>query len=307
MFTFETLMFIILCITVVASSSKNKDFSILAKDQSDCFRGIFAFFIVLNHISKEHDILDNLYSYLSLAVVSSFFFISGFGLMKGFMYKGEYRKSFLKKRFTRLVLPYMITTLIYWVYYYLINERISLFNVIVKIFKFQPIVTYSWFILDLIIQYFIFYVLMWLSKNKKMFVNIVICLTVVSLILFTTNNKIHFYLNPYFGLGILFARYKKEVSSFLKMHTVKLATGSILITIIYLFNVRRLVSLNVLMNILFIILMLLYSERYMIKNHYLSHLGKISLELYMYHGLAKMIIRRFLHINMYVDNAIIML
>ena len=109
MISFETILFTILLILTFISIRKTENSS-LSIEKCNYLKGIFAVIVFINHVSTVDDILDPLYTYLALAVVAAFFFISGYGVMSGYIKDNNYLNSFLKKRFIKLILPYMIIT-----------------------------------------------------------------------------------------------------------------------------------------------------------------------------------------------------
>ena len=173
MVTFEMLSFIGLVLLVLLLVKKDDYRSPLSISDLNYLRGIFALLILIFHVSKESDPFYPLFHYFSIVVVGTFFFISGFGLMKGYMKDDCYYDSYPKKRFYKVVLPYLIMTLVYWLYYALTGEYYSLKEVFHRIITYSPIVMYSWFIISIILHYFYFYLLMRIcKKNRKLFTEI---------------------------------------------------------------------------------------------------------------------------------------
>ena len=180
--TFQTISFILLVILTIFSFRK-KENEILSIENTNILRGIFALCIIIFHVSKEGEPLFFIYDYLGIVVVGAFFFISAFGSMKGYMSRDNYSRSFLINRFTKLIIPYLIITVIYWLFNLYIGNYYSFIEVILRIFKYIPIVTYSWFIVSVIYHYFIFYVLMKLCRdNHKLLMYIYVLLLVVSVV-----------------------------------------------------------------------------------------------------------------------------
>ena len=85
MFSFESLIFILLLILMIISIRKSNDDLILNRDNSLSIRGIFAACIMIFHISKETDIFFSIFDYLAIVLVGAFFFLSGFGSAKQYI------------------------------------------------------------------------------------------------------------------------------------------------------------------------------------------------------------------------------
>ncbi|MBO5428231.1 MAG: acyltransferase [Prevotella sp.] len=138
-------------------------------------RGLLAWLIVMNHISlwltygipplswnARPTSISNFisefqcYGYL---VVSVFFFISGYGLIKSLINKGqEYVNTFASKRFPRMIVPFVICILTFILLDDLLfDERIS----ILRLDSWRgncPLLPTSWYVIVIILFYGIFYV-----------------------------------------------------------------------------------------------------------------------------------------------------
>lgn len=83
---------------------------------TNCCKGIAAIIIMLHHISFR---LSNLpvyvkpIWYIAFPVVGFFFFMSGYGLTCGLMKKKDYLQGFLSKRFSNIVVPYVIVAIVW--------------------------------------------------------------------------------------------------------------------------------------------------------------------------------------------------
>ncbi len=142
MFTFETLAFILFAILIASSVRRSDSDSILSVENCNYLRGVFSVMIIIFHVSKETDILYPVFKYCSVIAVGSFFFISGLGLMKGYLNKQDYEGDYLIKRFVRVVLPYLIMTFVYWAYNWVSGTRFGFLEVLDRARKFAPIVMY---------------------------------------------------------------------------------------------------------------------------------------------------------------------
>ena len=293
MFTFETLFFILTMI-MIAVSLKKEEGSLLSVSNTLHLRGIFALCIMTFHISKETDLLYPGFAYLGLTLVGAFFFLSGYGLMKGYLFKKDYHKGFLKKRLFSLLLPYLFMNLVYWTYYNL-NEEYHAFHELFTIyFTNRNLVMYSWFIKDIIIHYLEFFLLMILFREKKerMYLcSILLFLFDFIVTLLGFNNS--YLINGTFAAGMIFA-YKEETFAPLLKKCRKLLIVTCLILAIafrtpYLHNSR----FFLIEKLILIILILSVLTAYKIEDKVFAFAGKISLYIYMCHGLGKAIVRRF--------------
>lgn len=132
-----------------------------SKEKMQIIRAVIPAVIVLHHCALYFDVealcpLKCAGNYL----VSVFFFISGYGVESAINNKASYLTSFWKKRGLSIMIPYIISLVLYFVVYILIHGgQFNFKNDIVDNFKnggtFLP---YSWFVYVIIICYFVFYV-----------------------------------------------------------------------------------------------------------------------------------------------------
>lgn len=80
----------------------------------DFLRGFAIFTIVLMHLLQSYQIPNILYKIFSFggAGVHVFILCSGFGLYLSYLYKPLKYADFLKRRFTKVYLPYIIVIVI---------------------------------------------------------------------------------------------------------------------------------------------------------------------------------------------------
>lgn len=82
----------------------------------DVFKGIGIFFVVLGHLSKNHDLVNYVYSFhMPLFFVVSGVFFNPYKYQKG--------KELLKSRFRTLLLPYLIFYLILYLYWLFVERN----------------------------------------------------------------------------------------------------------------------------------------------------------------------------------------
>ena len=293
MFTFETLFFILLMIITAMSLKKEKG-SLLSVSNTLHLRGIFALCIMTFHISATTDLFYPVFAYLGLTVVGAFFFLSGYGLMKGYLTKKDYHKGFLKKRLFSLLLPYLFMNLVYWIYYNL-NEEYHAFHELFTIyFTNRNLVMYSWFIKDIIIHYLEFFLLMILFREKKeRMYQCSILLFLFDFIITLLGFSNPYLINGAFAAGMIYAYKEETFVPLFKKYQKPLFMISVILAFAfrtpYLHNSR----FFLIEKLILVILILSVLTAYRIENKAFAFAGKISLYIYMCHGLGKAIVRRF--------------
>ena len=291
--------FFLLILALFCKAKKQNDiYNCLSLDHSNHIKGLAAISVVFCHLSIFYDgkvILPVLY-YLGCASVGLFFFLSGYGLMKQYLSKENYRSSFLKKRFTKILIPYLLFTFLYYFYYLSIGETKSISDVIVGIVQGDPIVSYSWYILEIIVLYLFFYIFMHFGKNKK---NIMIISNCVLYVMMLTFYRVNGYANFWFDsthmfvIGILWASYEKTlIECSFRFRYVLLGLSAIGIAIT--FGKMNMISF---FEIFYFVLFILVFIELQITNGFLKLLGNISMEIYLIHGLIIKACRYFIDLN----------
>lgn len=265
-------------------------------------RGIFALVILLNHISTyTKDTGGMIFNYFSLTgalSVSVFFTLSGFGLMTSYMKKGdEYLKHFPLKRFSALLIPYFIATVIYHYTYKVLNIPVSdtLFEAFVSIFKCKPIVTYSWYVIAITLFYAFFYISTVIFRKKYC---MVLCGIFAFLCIYTiTFGFLGFTSGWYvscfaFAAGIALALYIDKLEMLLKKNYILILCIVIVLFILFSFVYSLLTNKyfklipSMIKCVVFAVLIVLASCKLRFENPVLNFLGQISYEFYIYQGLA---------------------
>lgn len=308
MISFEDIAFVILLILIFLSLRKNDQEDFLNTKNANQLRGIFALLIIIFHIAKDDDLIFPIFDYFAITVVAAFFFISGFGLMKGYINKPNYHVGYLQKRFVKVLLPYIIMTLVYWAYRTFIGEHYSLYDVWRMAISYGPIVMYSWFLISLFVQYFYFYVLIFICRNKKnILLSIVLFLILVDLFLAVFYNYGNAsYFNYMFGLGIIYANYETQINQFINKNIIVLAIVAIsLIFLTQYFRSSIPITNEIFLfikKVLFVFGCLVFMSFFKFENEILNVCGNLSMEIYMTQGISKMIIRRFLGFTIQIQD-----
>lgn len=132
----------------------------------DFLRGFSIFTIVLMHLVQSYPLPGFLIKASSLggAGVHVFLLCSGFGLYLSSLYKPLDYRQFLKRRFSKVYVPYLIVVLISALYFGLICNQDVLMQLLGSVFLFKMFVPYlecafggqMWFV-STIIQFYLFW------------------------------------------------------------------------------------------------------------------------------------------------------
>lgn len=128
-------------------------------------KALLPLIIILHHVSFRTDINGLvLFSNVGVTVVTIFFFLSGYGLFQSLNDKKDYLKKFLKNRLSTLLIPYLISIILYQSFCICVEDTFPL----ITISSFlngntNSILPASWYVIVISIFYFMF----WVNFNNK--------------------------------------------------------------------------------------------------------------------------------------------
>ena len=293
-------------ITKPLSSINSNDYLSLATCKS--YRGLFAIVIILHHIAMrtETGVIFPLFVHMGSFAVAFFFFLSGYGLQKSYIIKSEtYRKDFLLKRIPTVLIPYIIVTAIYWLWSISLGHFYSIKDIIHSFIVGEPIAIYSWFIVNILCFYIVFWLLMHICKKHylMMILGGLIWYILHTIFCIKMQYDSHWYITCHLLVfGMFWAIYEHKIINLVKKnYTAILISFVIFFTFHYILK-RLIPTTNETIQILKAVLPLLFSLSFVIcalaifmkiqiGNKILNFLGEISLELYLSHALFKFSLR----------------
>ena len=145
-----------------------------SKEATLPLRGLLALLIVLHHLSQRLTYMipeESVVNYLrdfncwGVPVVSVFFFMSGYGIMKSYQRRGkDYLNNFFSGRLCKIMIPFIICCLVYIPLNH--NTISSIFSL--DTWKIDcPLLPSSWFVIAILCQYLIFYIAARVIDNIK--------------------------------------------------------------------------------------------------------------------------------------------
>ena len=304
----------------------NEEFMTLK--QTKYLQGFFAICIMLHHIGQETCAEWQTYPLipgLELFVPVGYFFVavfmmcSGFGLYKSYKTKPDYLKGFFKKRILPMILAFYSTGLIFFFARILMKEPMDGWAIFCNISGWGLPNPYAWYVVALPYFYACFYLCFRFLKKDWL----KILGTVIGVFLYTLlgtwidhnnywmrgewwYNSVHL-----FWIGILFARFEKQIVERAKKHYLIYLILAVVGTYVFFklsltakdvysyygeYN-RRLSHIMVVKNrwicliaemlasASFVFSVFLLNMKLKIGNRALEFMGTITLEFYLIHGL----------------------
>lgn len=284
-----------------------KPFSVLNKDylsleSCNSFRGVFALVVVFHHLAQRTSsgVLFHQFTHVGYLAVAVFFFYSGYGLMKKHMISPRYYEKFLLKRIPSVLFPYIVITAVFWLYYAGTGKVYSAKQMISAFLKGAPIVSFSWYIIAILLFYLCFWLLMLLFRERYDLMIISACFMYILYVLFChrLGYGSYWYNAAFaFAVGMFWAYKESDISKLLEKFFPIFAVATILFEVVCILgiyivemSVIRLV-LQVSSACLFSIIVVLFSMKFRIRSKIAHFFGTISLELYMTQGLPIMMFR----------------
>ena len=258
-------------------------------------KGLMSVFVVLCHLSLIYSggVILPVFEYLGDIAVGIFFFLSGYGLMKQYLAKEDYHILFLQKRFSKVFIPYLIINALYWFYYLAIGEPYGMSDFINTIKTGDLLVSYSWYVVEILILYLFFYLFMLIDRKKKQYMiilNIILYLALI-IVFRSIHYAPHWYVSTYMYIfGLLYVVFERQFSDLLDKYKFLLLCLTIAFIVALLFRKKAFYYFDTFL----LLLIILFLRDVTVKNLLLTFLGKISLEIYLLHGLVIKFFRRFI-------------
>lgn len=282
-----------------------------SKDATLPLRGLLALFIVLHHISLRLTYMISEASLFDLSefrswgdlIVSVFFFMSGYGIIKSYQKKGKsYLDGFLTGRLFRIIVPYIICCILYIPF-----NNISISSIIcLETWKADcPFLPSSWFVFAIFIEYLFFYFMAKIFSEVK---NTIISSYFLSLVLVFALICLDFrswwwkdLICFNFGMSISF--HEEFLRRLLLNKKMLLVLGGLLLFVLNLpelINISSnfLLPIRVLLLPIFVWQLVCYTKY--TRNSILKWLGNISYEIYLVHTAILIYLYNTLGINSFL-------
>ncbi|MEE1219267.1 MAG: acyltransferase family protein [Ruminococcus sp.] len=300
MVVFSIVFYLLLFVLIFYKSKvyfKNPNVNYLSKENANSVKAICALGVVLHHITNEVvcGALFSPFQIIGFMMVAIFFFYSGYGLIFSLKNNPDYIKTFLSKRMVNIMIPYFLALVLYYIFYLICGQGLNFAGLFTQFLGKDPIIRYSWFIIVLIYLYITFWVSFKVFKNKT--ISYFIFYTLVSFW------SIGFFLPHWspsivaFLLGALFANFKSFFDKLLlKKGWIVIITSLVIFLSLVVLRMNCFGSvktiISFLVSIVFCVLIISSLTRINIHNRFLSFFGKISFEIYLYHGLMILIFNK---------------
>lgn len=282
-------------------------------------RGFLMLVIVLHHLSQQlkHPGSMKLLWGAGIICVSFFFYLSGYGLMKNYIQKEDYFHAFFKRRYSKLFLPFFVCNLIYLCVNMQLGISYTPRHFIKCLIGLELVNTHAWFILTIALFYLAFFLIFrFVRKRFAQYFLLALFQAGYAAFCMQKGNGIQLFEGPWwfnssflFLMGVLFAGFEPVVNSFFRKYYRLLVPLSVPVFLLFYFvsvyvtnalpyQTQEMSPLSPMMwkswfnlvwqslaAVSFCLVVTLFSMKVKCSNPILTFLGKVSLELYLIHGL----------------------
>ncbi len=225
--------------------------------------------------------------------VAVFFFCSGYGLYLSFTTKENYLKSFFYKRVLPILIPFLESSILFLVFE--VNKNVDFSGIIL-------LNTYSWYVVALLVCYLIFVVSCKFNKTVLRLVFIPLCLVLYCVVCeFFGFGTWCFNSVPAFYIGVLFAEFRDKITAAAKRFYPVIITLTIVVFgvtyylssyydfcasgIGYIEAHGLVILFQMIASTAFVLLFIFAGLKIKFDNLILSFVGKLTLEIYLFHVL----------------------
>lgn len=242
-------------------------------------------------LSPEVPSIYDFLGYIGFIIVALFFFLSGYGIMAGYIEKTNYLAGFLKRHLLGILIPYWIWFLMVGVINYCLEGTMYSRAEILKLF----VGCYGcWFVTAIIW----FYISFWISFKffKKYYaISLVVCVILYTVVCMRLGYHSSWTASSSaFIFGILWRKYKTVIDNYLRNnYYLKMSISFGLFVFVFVgrlvlvyIGVNPLIMQCIMRNIascLFVLVLMLFMQKIKLKKSMLHYVGDYSLELYMVH------------------------
>lgn len=141
----------------------------LSLDKSKAIQGFAAVAIIVHHLAQElaqEAGAIGFFTELGVLFVGIFFFFSGYGLYTSLKTKENYLKGFLKKRLVTILVPFYMCILVFTAAACICGTRFTPLQLLGVLSGWSLINQHMWYIVEIAILYFAFYIIYRLIKNR---------------------------------------------------------------------------------------------------------------------------------------------
>lgn len=261
----------------------------LEKDATLAMRGVGMLFIMYTHLVKGHICTATFFFYVSGIIgVAICFLVSGYGLHAQYVSKREYLEHFWGGKLLRLLVPFVLSCLVYLAYSWLAGKELILSETLRSFLTIRFPKTTLWYLKIQLLLYLLFYLAYrFLPRNSWRIAGVFVAVFVSIAVMKWAGFKSFWYNTClFFPLGLLLAEKQEHILPFARKNKVVICAGAVFVflyLVIYFFGRLNLDWLIDNIYMLCFCLILLWGVQKFAGFRLLEQFGKYSIEVYLLH------------------------
>ncbi|WP_428749260.1 acyltransferase family protein [Vagococcus fluvialis] len=275
----------------------------LDKKQTTMINGIFVFLVFLSHAKQYmnlsgpyHETYLFLSGFLNQAIVVTFLFYSGFGVMESIKKKGtDYLKTFPRKIFT-LLFQIDIAVFLFLLTNIIIGNSIRLKDFLLALTTWGSIGNSNWYITSILILYLFTFLCFKYNKSDWISLFLLTILTIAIVYFFMKIGRPAYTYNTMicYPFGIFYSLIHENIEKYLKNNTIYLSVLVITLTISILTRpeIYNNIKYYTIWMGCFMIFILLFTMKINLNNSFLYFLGTHIFSIYILQRIPMMLLTR---------------
>ena len=284
---------------IAEANSFHKDY--LQHESTLAVNGIFVILIFFSHCT-ERLTLDGVYDgvYITLKenllqmVVVPFLFYSGYGIMESIKNKAGYARNILKNRFLKVLLHFDVAVLIYLCLQLLLGRSYSFSHIILALMGWTSVGNSNWYIFVTLVLYVLVFVAFGLRsiRKQKQIYYLLAASVLTVLVLLYINTMIHYGMPPrfyntvlLFPFGMFYSLLRTNIEKVCMRNDICYTGCCVIVFVLYYYvycHARESIIYYSLWGLFFMVLVLLFSMKFSLKNSFLIWLGKNVFGIYIF-------------------------
>ena len=298
------LMFVVVYNLKIKKDVKKLTFN---KEDSLNLKGLFCLLVIIGHLATwtNREVLFSFSSNFGFFAVAGFLFISGYGLAKN---KNDNILKLIKKLLI-IGIPFILINIVFYFLLNSIGTEIKFIEAIKSLVNFYPIAYFSWYVVEILIFYVMFYITKKVLKKPWLItLGILLEIIVYNMLTYRYGLIYSWWLSNFaFVLGILIAFDFKTINKFIKKYYKIIFSMTFILFLLTLdyqfilgkeFNTNFNIFIAQLCITLFPFLIYLFLQKFEFNSKILRFIGKYSYEIYLVQGIPLLLLRsKYIYVN----------
>ena len=300
------LLFIILLILnnakFVKETPLNEDY--LTKEQTTTVNGVFVLLVFMSHANQYMAVSGDLHSiylfvsgFLTQAIVVTFLFYSGYGIMESIKRKGQPYVNTIFTKMIKLLIQFDIAILLFLLTNWFIGNRPTIKEVLLAMTSWTSIGNSNWYITAILLLYLFTFISFKFFKNHWFALISLTVLTMAYVFLMLKLGRPGYTYNTMicFSFGVFYSQVHLIVEKYLKNNLLFLL--SLLITLVTALYTRQTmyhdIKMYSLWMICFMIFILFFTMKTKLNSPFLYYMGTKVFSVYILQRIPMMILKHY--------------